>query len=278
MKRILLPLLLTGVIAGMALLSACSDSTTAPATAADGRLVLHLTDAPGDYDEVNLTVIGVRIHKADADGENDGADEGGWMTVSDDTFSVDLLTLSGGNSVVLADTLLPAGEYTQVRLLLGEGCHLMVDGERHDLEVPSGEQSGLKLNHTFTLGGGAIYEVALDFDAHRSIVVTGNGGYKLKPVIEIIVVAVSGGLRGVAAPADARAMAWAVMDGDSSLAWADTLSGAFTFPLLHQGTYDVSLVPTAGDYGDTTITGVVVTAGDTTDMGTVEMPAGKPRD
>ena len=176
-KRILLPLLLIGVIAGLALLSACSDSTTPAAPAADGRLVLHLADAPGDYDEVNLTVIGVRVHKADADGENDGADEGGWMTVSDDIFTVDLLTLTGGNSVVLADTLLPAGQYTQVRLMLGDGCHLMVDGERHDLEVPSGEQSGLKLNHPFTLGDSAIYEAALDFDAHRSIVVTGNGAY-----------------------------------------------------------------------------------------------------
>ena len=39
------------------------------------------------------------------------------------------------------------------------------DGETHELEVPSGESSGLKLNHPFTLAPGTIHEATLDFDA-----------------------------------------------------------------------------------------------------------------
>ena len=92
----------------------CSDAT-APAVGSDtGRLQLTLTDARGDFDEVNVTVVGVRVHRAGADSVS------GWITVSDDSFTVDLLTLTGGNGVVIADTLLPAGTYTQIRLLLGE--------------------------------------------------------------------------------------------------------------------------------------------------------------
>jgi hypothetical protein len=280
MKRLMLPLAALLSLILLLGLAACSDDPAAPAAGAgEGRLVLRLTDAPGDYDAVNLSVVGVRVHRAGADtvggDEQDGMNgdgHGGWMTVSEDSFTVDLLTLSGGHSLVLADTMLPAGTYTQVRLMLGEGCHVIVDGERHDLEVPSGEQSGLKLNHPFTLTDGVLHEATLDFDAHRSIHVTGNGRYMMKPVIRIVVTAVSGGLRGVVSPAEARAMVWAVQGTDSALAYADTLDGTFDFPLLRQGIYDVSFLPTAGDFRDTTVFDVDVSAGAVTELGTVALP------
>ena len=273
MKRILLPLLATLLVAGLAVLTACSDSTD-PVQPAQGRLVLNLTDASCDYDEVNIVVIGVRVHRAGSDdGEN--PDEGGeWITVSDDTFTVDLLTLSNGQSIILTDTLLAAGKYTQVRLLLDDGCTVVVAGEPHDLEVPSGEQSGLKLNHPFTLSPDFTYGATLDFDACRSVHLTGNDQYKMKPVIRIVVDAISGGLRGTVLPVDARAMIWAVADSDSALAWADTLTGEYLFSNLEAGQYDVSFEPTAGDYADSTVTGVTVTAEMVTDMGTTELQGG----
>ncbi|MFO7610742.1 MAG: DUF4382 domain-containing protein [Candidatus Krumholzibacteriia bacterium] len=253
-------ILLLGLAAG------CSDSTT-PAPAGEGRLTLTLVDAPGDYDAVNVAVVGVRAHRAGADSVD------GWFTVSDDTFTVDLLTLTGGHGVVIADTLLPAGAYTQIRLLLGEGSHVVVDGQMHPLEVPSGGTSGLKLNHPFTLRDGTIYAATLDFDAHRSIHVTGNGRWMMRPVIRIVVDAVSGRLQGVVDPAAARAAVWAVAGGDSALAWADTLTGAFAFDPLAAGTYDVSILPTAAGWSDTTLVGVEVQAGASADLDTVSLVA-----
>jgi len=267
MKRILLPLLLALLVAGMAaLMTACSD-TTGPSTSNDeGRLVLNLTDAACGFDEVNVVVIGVRVHRADQEG-------GEWTTVRDDTFTVDLLTLSNGQSIVLADTLLPAGKYTQIRLLLGEGCTVVVDGQTHDLEVPSGEQSGLKLNHPFTLYPDVLYSATLDFDASRSIHMTGNDQYKMKPVIRVVVDAISGGLWGAVLPVNAQAMIWAVADGDSALAWADPMTGSYLFSTLEEGRYDVSFVSTAGSYADSTIFGVAVTAEEVADLGIVELRA-----
>lgn len=47
-------------------------------------------------------------------------------------------------------------------------------------------QSGIKLIHQFTVGSGQRVDLLLDFDACKSIVQTGNGTYKLKPVIKVI--------------------------------------------------------------------------------------------
>jgi len=272
MKRILLPLLATLMVAVLAtLMTACSDSTEPAAPAPMGQLVLNLTDAACGYDEVNVEIIGVMVHRA---GEDDGEspDDGGeWITVSDDTFTVDLLTLSNGQSIILTDTLLVAGKYTQIRLMLDDGSTVVVDGESHDLEVPSGEQSGLKLNHPFTLSSDVLYSATLDFDACRSVHRTGNGQYKMKPVIRVIVDAISGGLGGTVLPTDARAMVWAVAGDDSALAWPDTLTGDYLFSTLEEGQYDVSFAPTSEGYADSTIIGVTVTAEEVTDLGSVEL-------
>ena len=262
-------LILLAALALAALIAAfgCSDSTSPAAAGGEGRLRLTLTDARADFDEVNVVVVGVRAHRAGDDST------GGWITVSDDTFTVDLLTLTGGNGVVIADTMLPAGQYTQIRLLLGEGANVVVDGRAHPLEVPSGGTSGLKLNHPFTLAPDSLYAATLDFDAYRSIHGTGNGRWIMRPVIRVVVDAISGGLRGVVHPDSAASEVWAAGATDTAHAWVDTLSGEFRFAMLQRGFYDVTIVSADTAYGDTTLTGVEVFAGVTTDLDTIRMPA-----
>jgi len=252
---------------GLGAWAGCSDSTGPATPSGTGRLTLSLTDGPGEFDAVNLVVVGVRAHRGDEDST------GEWITVCEDTFTVDLLTLSNGRSIVLADTLLPAGPYTQIRLLLGDGCNVVVDGTPHDLEVPSGETSGLKLNHPFTLAEGTVYAATLDFDAHRSIHRTGSGRWMLRPVIRVCVDAISGRVAGMVDPAAARAAVWAVAGEDSVMAYADTLTGAFDLGPLQAGTWDVSVLPTVAGWADTTLADVAVAAGQVTDLGTVTLTA-----
>jgi len=95
----------------------------------------------------------------------------------------------------------------------------------------------------------------------------------MKPVIRVIVDQVSGGLEGVVLPAEARAMIWTTSGPDTVTAWADTLTGAFAFVMLTEGSYDLNISATAGAYLDSTITGVAVTALDVTDIGTVTLEA-----
>jgi hypothetical protein len=264
MRKVLLPALLATTILIVGIIGGCSDDATTAPTSGTGFIKINLIDAPGDYQQVNVEVIRVEVHRADEADSNSG-----WSVVSEDTTTVDLLTLTDGNLAVLADSTLAAGTYTQVRLILSENNTVMVDSMLHDLEIPSSQNTGLKLNHPFTINDGAMYEFTLDFDADRSIHRTGNGQYKMKPVIRIIVDQTSGGLMGAVEPVVARAKVWAVAGADTVTAWADTLSGEFKFSMLPAGSYELRIGATVGAYHDTVLTGQVVTVGQMTDVGTV---------
>lgn len=247
-------------------LGGCSDATE-PDPATSGSLRLYLVDAPGDYEAVNIVVTGVQAHRAGDDSLS------GWFTVAADTDTVDLLQYTDGNVFMLADSVLAAGHYTQLRLMVGQGSHVVVDGESHPLEIPSGMQTGIKLNHPFDLTEGALYEATLDFDADRSIHTTGQGTYMLRPVIRVVVNRTSGSISGRVEPALALAAVSTVAGTDTVVVHADPVTGDFELPLLPAGIFDVAVTPTAGAYQDTVITGVAVTAGQVTDLGVVVLQA-----
>jgi len=253
-------MLLTLALLGLSLVIGCADDASAPST---GTLKINLIDAPADYDAVYVQIDSVEVHVADADSN------GGWHVVSSQPGIYDLLTLRNGLSALLVDQQLPAGNYTQIRLKLGPDNSVVVDGVEHELTVPSGMHSGLKLNHSFTIEGGEIYELTLDFDAARSVHMTGNGRYMLRPVIGTMAHMVSGSLRGVVLPVDARAWVEAVSGTDTLSAWADTLDGSFGFSVMCEGLWQVTIEPTAGAYQDSVLVGVPVVVGQVTDLGTI---------
>lgn len=260
LRGILLTVLCAGLIAG------CSDSDpVSEPGGGTGTMQIKLVDAPGDFDAVNVEIVEVRVHR---ENKGSGAE---WYTLSEDTLRVNLLDLANGNYVVLADSTLPAGLYTQVRLILGEDNSVVIDGQSHPLTIPSSAQTGLKLNHPFSIADGQIYGVTLDFDADRSVNQLGNGDWVMKPVIRVIVDGLSGSITGTVEPVEARAMVMALADGDTVFAWADEMSGDFAFPMLMQGTYDLEFSATAGSYADTMLTGVTVTAGQETQLGTITL-------
>jgi hypothetical protein len=243
-------------------LAGCAGDANAPAT---GTLRINLIDSPAAYDAVYVQIDSVQVHEAGADSS------GGWRTVSAQSGTYDLLTLRNGLSALLVDRQLPAGQYTQIRLRLGDGNRVVVDGVEHDLDVPSGAQSGLKLNHPFTVDGGVLTEITLDFDASRSVHRTGNGQYKLRPVIRAMANVVSGSLRGAVLPVDARATVEAVSGVDTLVAWADTLNGSFLFPVIREGLWQVTIAPTAGAFLDSVLAAVPVAAQQATDLGSIEL-------
>jgi hypothetical protein len=249
---------------GLAALAGCSGSPSSSSAPGTGRVIVRLTDAPADYDAVNLVVDGVTIHR----GDDDGA--GGWETLSDDTITVDLLTLRNGVFMTLADIVVPAGHYTQVRLHLGEGSNVVVDGVTHPLTVPSGMQSGYKLVGEFDVPDGGLLDLMLDFDAARSIHQTGNGRYMLRPTVRVIPTSTAGSITGHVVPGDVPTAVTAVAGGDTVQTTVTLANGLFTLGALAGGTYDVLFDPPAG-YRDTTLTGVTVTSQVVTDVGNVAL-------
>ena len=171
----------------------------------EGRLKIFLTDAPGDYLEVNITISKIEAHIA---GEDEGA-EGYWIVLRDwsgETASelpvFDLIKLQDV-SELLVDGTFDAGKYTQLRLFVSESSiSVEIEGaeEENDkeidvvnevpfkifnVEIPSADQTGIKLIHPFEIVDGGKTVLTIDFDAEKSIIKTGDGNYKLKPVIKL---------------------------------------------------------------------------------------------
>jgi hypothetical protein len=104
--------------------------------------------------------------------------------------AIDLLSLQGALQEELFNQEFLVGDYQWIRIIIttadGASYIELNDGSVHDLEIPSGSQSGLKLNQGFTLPAFGNADFTLDFDLSKSLVVTGNGKYHLKPVIRMV--------------------------------------------------------------------------------------------
>lgn len=179
-----------------------------------GVMTLSITDAPlmaDDVQGVYVTITDVRYNSG-----------GGWSSMEgfDGTEPFDLLALNSGNSKLLGQLALPAGQYSQIRFILGapeenspgapsnpgswvekgssnDGEY--TDGEDELLYVPSGAQSGYKATaeERFAVPANGEVSITADFDLRRAVVETG-GTYILKPVLRMIVDDQAGKIAGEA--------------------------------------------------------------------------------
>lgn len=212
---------------------ACNDDDDSSAPLQTARLSVQMVDGPGDYDAVNIDVQDVRVTYSDTEEE---------ISIGDiNTGVYDLLQLTGGVSVLLADNEIPAGDLSQIRLVLGEDNTIVVDGETYPLSTPSAQQSGLKIQVHQTLEPDVFYEYILDFDVEESIVVQGNGGYSLKPVINASLVADAGQIAGIVIPNTFQTLVTAV-DADQlvEVSTYTSAEGDYILYGLPEGTYTVT--------------------------------------
>jgi hypothetical protein len=263
-------------VAASAALVACGgggggDVAPAPAPSS-GTLRVALTDAPAcGFDEVNVTVERVRAHQSASAGENDA----GWTDiVVSPARKIDLLTLQNGVLVDLGQATAPAGNYTQMRLVLVSNKSVPMSntvkpngGSEMELDTPSAAQSGLKLINGFTIEPNKTNFIVLDFDACKSIVKRGNGTYGLKPVIHMM--AMTGtAIVGYVQSSPAGMTVSAQKAGDVVKATQPDSTGKFVLGPLDstKGPYDV--VITGPALTTSVIAGVPVTADQTTTLNT----------
>ena len=197
-----LPLLKT--VFGMAaifMLLACSGGSSG-GSSGSGELSLSLTDAASDlYQAIYVTIDDIQVHTRGS--ENIARN---WMSVdmSRRPLTVNLLELVNGVREDLGIADLPAGHYTQMRLIIGEHpddsinilsnehpfANYVIDKgtppSAHELKIPSGLNTGIKLVKGFTVSANQTTELVLDFDANRSVVEAGGSGIRLlKPTIAV---------------------------------------------------------------------------------------------
>ena len=276
MPRILAAMAAALLMAAVA--TACGESALSPDGTAHVRVLL--TDAPIQYiGAARVDVGAVQLVPA-------GEGGGGVVTLTDDGTDgpVDLLELQDAATEILADAEIPAGSYSQLRLIvesasvtLAAGYEFNGGGTERELFVPSGAETGIKLGLGFADGGdadearGAVditgeTVLVVDFDVSRSFVIQGNPqtpagihDVLFTPTLRVVVEANTGTVSGTVSTELASVEVGDVgvtarLDGDESVEDFQTLSvtgltdadGAYTLHYVAPGAYWVKIALPAG--------------------------------
>jgi hypothetical protein len=256
-------LLITALLLATGLYSCKKDDTTNnpnnPNNTNTAKVSMHLTDGPADYDAVYIDIQSVEFTVS-------GSNAVTLLPIRAGVY--DLLHFRNGLDTLLMTATVPAGTVSQIRLLLGPNNSVVVDGVPHDLGTPSAQESGLKLNLKETLVAGGSYDMWIDFDAGKSILQTGNGKYKLKPVIRAYSAATNGRIKGYALPFASFTTVYAINGVDTFAAIPSTIDGFYMLSGLPAANYTVWFDAGAVPYIDTTYYNVPVTFGLETNLGT----------
>ena len=134
-----------------------------------GTLKVSVTDAPVD----GATHVVIRFSGIEIKHENEAPQVVNFSSPR----QIDLLEQQDGRAAVLIENQpLTAGRFEWLRLLVdadpnvgGDSYIDFANGERCELRIPSGMESGLKLNRGFTLPADGSAAVTVDFDLRRSI-------------------------------------------------------------------------------------------------------------
>jgi hypothetical protein len=247
----------------IASLAACGGGGGGGESSGNGTLRLAMTDAPScGYSAVNVTVEKVRVHQSSSASDNDA----GWSeVVLNPARRVDLLTLTNGVLMELGQVPLPAGKYTQLRLVLASnsGAQPLANsvvptgGSEVALKTPSGQQSGVKTNVNIDVGANQMADFVLDFDACKSVVAAGaSGQYLLKPVVSVIPRFVSG-VQGYVEAGTGTSVSLQ-FNGELVRATTPDSAGKFLLQPVAPGSY--TLVVVGAGRTTTVVTGVPVAA------------------
>lgn len=241
------------LVTGCVMMVACGDKEGGAA-----KIQVVMVDAPAEYDAVLIDVQEVQVNTS-SDEEN------GWESLEEAEPGIyNLLELTNGEEAFLGEIELPEGRLGQVRLILGDQNELVIGEDTLQLTVPSGSQSGLKVNINADIVEGVAYKLILDFDAGRSVVKRGNSGaYNLKPVIRAQMDAQTGAIEGAVSPAGADVIVYAIQGEDSVSSYPDE-AGAYLIRALTEGTYDVVAVPASDSFTKATIEALEVKIGEVT--------------
>ena len=180
----------------LALGPACSESVSDDVMSPVGgsQLQLLLTDAPSDYiASAEVTVSRVYLQP------NDGSAATVEMFQGSAPKTFDLMELRNGVQALLADSPVPARNYSQLRLVLDGATVTLADGytfadgtTTRTLSVPSGSRTGIKVHLAGSIEAaeGRTIVLIVDFDVNQSFVMQGSAtspagirGFTFIPVI-----------------------------------------------------------------------------------------------
>lgn len=193
-------------VATAAFVLAAGASCDSPTALQSGKLSLLLTDAPGDVLKAVVTIDQIYLQTSE-----DSANPSGRIILRDADVTTDLLTLVDSTQSLIADVVIPAGSYSQLRFVIS-GAYLEVEGDvagtttifsssptyaglpsgavvGGELQMPSFAQSGLKVQlpgDALVIGDDASVTLVVDFDVAQSFgkAAGGSNRWVMSPVLK----------------------------------------------------------------------------------------------
>ncbi|SDD27776.1 Carboxypeptidase regulatory-like domain-containing protein [Algoriphagus faecimaris] len=205
----------------------------------------YLVDAPGDFEEVWVEVLALRVKAGGDELAGDDDDDSTWEEIPYEEGSkmVNLMDLTGNNSQLLGNSSFESGRIHQIRLILGDNNFVISEGQKIAMQTPSAQQSGLKLKVDEVIEPNQSYNLIIDFDVAKSIVVAGNSGnIILKPVLRAYMEEAAG-IMGQVLPTEAGPVTVeAERNGEVFSTFTD-VNGNFKIQGLEPGTYALLITP-----------------------------------
>lgn len=275
-KHIILALMLSTTALTTVLVGCKKDQGDMNASSASGtqQVSLYLTDGPGLFESVNLDIKSVEV-LVDTSGNTRHHDNCDWdhighHGIKPDSSLVwtdlgvaagkyDVLTLRNGVDTLLAQSTIPFGAVRLIRINLGTGSTVTVEGVTYPLQIPTGADAFILIKlrgDEFEEHAHRHFRLWLDFDIQRSIIRVNSSTFILRPVMGFFVPDKTGRIDGVVLPMDAKALVQ-VTNGTDTLHAIPGRGGKFSIRGLADGTYSMYIHSYNG-YADTTISNIAI--------------------
>jgi len=139
-----------------------------------GTLIIKLTDAPANITHLNVTITSVSVQRVEDDTET-------WVDLafvdSISSVSLDLLELENVTRD-LSETVIDSGNYTKIRLSIGEANVTYAEGGSGPVRVPSGK---IDVKVHFEIESGGVRIVLIDMWVDWIAISNSNN---LRPVLK----------------------------------------------------------------------------------------------
>lgn len=254
---------------------ACADEDNTQT----GTLTVTMTDAPFPSDLVdsaNVTINRIEIRRINTSDTE-------FLTLSEETIRLNLLDLQNGVKESLVNLDIEVGQYDHVRLYIVDADVILKDGQRFDLTIPSGSQSGLKIfiEPSIIVQSELNSELLIDFDVAKSFVVQGNpnspagiNGFIFKPVLRAVNASITGTIEGMVSDTSGALLSnvhISVLQDSVISNGFSSETGNYTFIGLPEGTY--SMMATATDFDTLRVPEVQVNAANSTALNLELIPS-----
>jgi hypothetical protein len=247
-----------------------NGSTDGTNAGQSGTLAVRMSDGL----DPSVTAVNVTISRVEANVN------GRWVNIPVETHNLNLFDLNDSD-ILLATGEVPTGDYNQVRVFV-DSATVTDDTGVHNVVIPSADKTGIKINVDYRIKSKEVTTLLLDFNADKSLNLTGSGTWMMHPVIPAVVKVLSGTITGTVmidgAPAEhAHVRAYYTAGSNYEIgtevntSWTKS-TGQFKIWALLPGTYRLKIAKVNPDGTYKTFVDDVTVAADTnTDIGNVSI-------